>query len=247
MRFFRLSVLANLLVGFLLLSSTAGCMPVPYVFPHVTYVPPLDLGRDKDQVCVFRVDTHRSQLFDGSPGCSEDRYTVDFLPKNQAGGTDTQFVCHWDSGCCLGLLGTQAYWEWSSVRLYRPGYQTIEISGVNLSTDVTWLKAMDLAAQETAVDKVWSCPEMPWQGELQWLNSFPTQKFLISPTARGFLASEYERLAQEQERLLTSATPNDKEGRERLLRLRQKAAGLRNQVAERNTEEQNSTMNRDSW
>jgi hypothetical protein len=107
-------------------------------------------------------------------------------------------------GCDYGWYANfvaLSYWKHTHqtmlVRLYRPGFQTIEVHSWDLGAEPTWTEAPDLADQEKAVDQLVSCGT-PRRRPLFNSRNIPAPGS-ASPVHREallFAAGEYERLAK---------------------------------------------------
>src|SRR5689334_5961094 len=80
-----------------------GCMPLGYVYPKVSYIPPASVGPVHDEVRAFRVDVTND---DNSIGITEkDRYVLSRLPLHRDGTYDPQTKVAVDYGWLLyGLV-----------------------------------------------------------------------------------------------------------------------------------------------
>lgn len=130
-----------------------GCMPIGYVYPTVSYIAPVPLGAGSDEVRAVRVDVaddDNSQEF-----AEHDKYILQTLPLDQNGSFDPQVKVAADYGWLWNMV-TLFYSEHTHhtllVRLYRPGYQTIEIESWQQTGQVKWEAAPTLDDRETAID-----------------------------------------------------------------------------------------------
>jgi hypothetical protein len=187
----------------------AGCfVPVGYGYPTLSVTPPVDVGKQADEVHVFRID-----IADVS-GCLEfgsgpDRYVFHPVHLTDSGRGLPQVGVALDYGWvwnCIALIFDKHTSHTVRVRAYRPGYQTVEIRSWQTTGKVSWEEAPDLAARERAVDALlstWetdSCAFRPHRGKNDFLcqDSF----FSLAPGSAApghrrallFAAAEYERL-----------------------------------------------------
>jgi hypothetical protein len=109
----------------------------------------------------------------------------------------------------LHVWGTQSdSSEGMAIRLYRPGWKTVELRSWDLSSTVCWVKAETLREQETAVDELLSIENVPVMKNVSWFCDSdveslfrwgkvpPGSTSLAHRQALLFAASEYERLAE---------------------------------------------------
>jgi hypothetical protein len=132
-----------------LLPLLAGC--IPYGYPAVAVTPAVRVGEQPDGIYPFRVDITTEHVDIGESAA----YTLSHLPLTPAGRVPSQTECSLDHGMLvLGIaLNYQVHYSHKMlVRLYRPGYQLVEIKPGMRPVKVVWKEASDLAAQEQAVD-----------------------------------------------------------------------------------------------
>jgi hypothetical protein len=140
-------------MGGLLGLFAAGCMPLGYVYPKVSYIPPGTVGPVRDEVHAFRVDITND---DNSIGMTEkDRYVLSPLPLHEDGSFEPQTKVSVDYGWLL--YGFMDFFDASThhtllVRLYRPGYHTLEIESWQTKGRMHWVEARTLEEQEQAID-----------------------------------------------------------------------------------------------
>lgn len=194
-----------------------GCLGVGWAYPRAEFVPPVELVTPSDEIHVFRVDhdrTNRLGFWDGAGAYSE--CTLRRL------GTAERVLPQ----CRVGI-GRGYFWGFIpffqgenftnpvTVRLYRPGYRTVEVAAWEFSTGVVWVPATTPDEQREAVNN------------LVFMNSS-----CIKPSSAGsrhreaikFALSEYERLSQ--------ACPDTEEGRSQREWLAADAESLRRHAAE---------------
>jgi hypothetical protein len=108
-----------------------------------------------------------------------------------------------------------------AMRLYRPGYDLVEIDSWQLPEKVAWKKAPDLAAQEKELDRLMLTTDEASRPAI-WLGRTlrPGSASAAHRQALLFGASEYERLAASAQ----SSHPNPNESSRRLV---EKAGTLR--------------------
>ncbi|HTU92704.1 MAG TPA: hypothetical protein VMF69_21670 [Gemmataceae bacterium] len=189
-----------------------GCMPLGYVFPTVSYVRPATVGPARDQVHAFRVDvTDESNCFEIP---EKDSYVLTPLPLNGDGSFEPQVKVATAYGWFLD--GVTVIWgscrhHTVHVRLYRPGYQTIDLVSWRNNEPLRWTPAATPQEQEQAVDDLVSTW---WTSPMRVQTQYAAQGFepprepivfrYLAPgstsdehrEALGFAAREYERLAR---------------------------------------------------
>jgi hypothetical protein len=143
-----LSTLLALAVFFL-----SGCL-LPYcVCPSMSFVSASRLGLPNDSVRAFRVDTRESTPY--FPGPLQQTNKLTEIPIDASG----EFPAQWRISCSRGFLAffvALNYCTWHqdtiSVRLYRPGYDTVEIKSWTLFNDIQWKPAETIETQCRAID-----------------------------------------------------------------------------------------------
>lgn len=200
------------------LFSLAGCF-LPYAYPNLSYVPGCEISTQMQDCHVFRVDVTAYQADAGE----YDEYSVVEIPRRPDGSYPPQFGVSVDRGVYV-LGGVLNYnigrFHSTMVRLYRPGYNLIELEPWDSSEKVQWHPAANFAEQEKAIDALLLRPLVvtspnpasnsashrnPWDGG--YTSWKATDVFVIG---------EYERIAA------VAPTPED------AARLRDKAEKLRN-------------------
>lgn len=183
------------------LASAAGCIPLFYAYPSVSYVPGLSLGRAHDKVHVFRVDiTDDSSDGDaGKPG----QYALRELPLPNSGFIAPQGKLAIDSGFYWNLIAisyTSHTEHTMRLRLYREGYDLIEIHPWQ-GASMLWHETADLAAQEKAVDQLLAPTEhsvWPHRDDENGLGQLePGSYSQAHHNALVFAIHEYQRIAEE--------------------------------------------------
>jgi hypothetical protein len=201
------------------LSCLSGCLP--YVYPKVSWTPSVSVGTNPEEVHAFRVDVTGDVVDIGE----SDRYTLARLtPTGNHEPAQTRVSLEYG----LYVVGIALNYpihhgHTTLLRLYRPGYQLVEIKSWELPGKITWTPAPDLAAQEKAVDDLLNVPTIGPRLGLSgnWLDKDLQGNIALQPgwvsakhrEALLFAASEYDRLA-----LLTpNASEQDRQIRARLL------------------------------
>jgi hypothetical protein len=185
----------------------AGCIPfVPcyYGYPSVSYVPGIDLGPEKGNARAIRVDV------------TENKNSIEFaqnsvfefmeVPISEKGSIGRQAQWEFDKGWIWNCV-TQTYKGRTShtlvMRLYRPGYQLIEVDSWKSLDHPVWKEAKTLEDQEKALDDLVSTtgprpnpfvPAIPGRINLDNLAGGTTSEG--HKNVLLYAATEYDRLAQ---------------------------------------------------
>jgi hypothetical protein len=187
-----------------------GCfVPLGYAYPSLAHVSAIDLGPSAQEIHAFRVTVVDQQVCIDFP--EKDSYELSRIPLSPAGNMPSQTKLAVDYGWvwnCVALVYGGRTHHTLLVRLYRPGWQTIEINSWESTRQVVWKPAIDLASQEKAVDDVVST----WETDREAIfgrdaGNDPKSNLACRSLAPGsssaehrealrFLAAEYERLAK---------------------------------------------------
>lgn len=213
---------------FLIMLLMSGCLP--YVTPSLEMTPPVNVGKDAEDVHVFRVDVNTKwslPIF-----YDEEQYSLRRIPLI-AGAAPPQVQAGLDRGLFIpvALVYHIHYHDGCHVRLYRPGFELVEFKSWQFGKQLEWKTALSLVDQEMAIDNlITSCGTIrgqltpSWRGDDHgdtWKPSAGLSPGSFSEqhkTALLFAATEYERLA----------TMNGLSGSESdVRRLREKAEMLR--------------------
>ena len=153
------------------LTASAGCIPfVPcyYVCPSVSCVPGVEVDAPADEVHVFRVDVADDD------SCVEfmrpSRYRLTPMRVWPGGRTCPQVQAALDRGWvwnCLALSYGQRWDHTVRVRLYRRGYELLELCSWEWPRDIDWKRADYPASAELAIDSLLA----PSGQQLQPINS----------------------------------------------------------------------------
>jgi hypothetical protein len=203
----------------LLFISLAGCIPVFYAYPTVSYVPGLSFGRDHDNVFAFRVD-----VTDDTPGPG--RYEMRNLPISRSGYVGGQGKTSVDGGFDWDLIAGAFTHQTSHtlrVRLYRPGFELIEIRSWQGTQGIQWKDAKGVVAWEKTLDRLLAPSEaapLTQAAENQFAHLEPGSASSQHQETLRFVAAEYERLA-------TKLDLDDAEAEQACERCRAKAKCLR--------------------
>lgn len=194
---------ASLILLPLLVSGVAGCVPLFYAYPSISYVPTLNIGPSHDNIYVFRIDV------------ADDASCVDFADPSHyrlrqvhvtpAGKVLGQSKVAIDSGFYwngIVLTYTGHTSHTLRLRLYRAGYDAIDIRSWQGEMSLAWKDAADLESQEKAVDALLAPTQSNFTGTLKHKEQGWSFEHLdpgsVSREHRHALlfgAGEYERLA----------------------------------------------------
>lgn len=165
----------------------SGCGNLPkFVYPTLDYTPSVALSVPVDEVRAFRVDVEHCM--------TERKYfgtnTFTEIQPTKAGTVPGQLTSGWtsQSGFFGALKNIDSTSHTVAVRLYRPGYELVEIPSWQIGRDVVWKPAKTLQQQEAALEAL-----MPMQ-QLHRVN-----KSLAHQNALLFGATEWDRLAAKAE------------------------------------------------
>jgi hypothetical protein len=199
--------------GALLALFAAGCMPIGYAFPTVSYVRPATVGPVRDEVRAFRVDVVDED------SCLEitekDRYVLTPLPLHRDGSFDPQMKVAVDYGWlwnCVAVIYDNSTHHTMLVRLYRPGYHTLELESWRKSGPLHWTPAPTPEEREEAIDMLvstWRTSPARLQNKYAFEGFVPPREPIVfhylapGSTANAhraalrFAAGEYEQLLSE--------------------------------------------------
>lgn len=205
----------------------AGCMPIGYAYPTIAYVRPASVGPVRDEVRAFRVDVVDDDNCVVLP--EKDHYRLTQLPLHRDGSFDPQVKVAVTYGWlwnCVAFIYDSSRHHTILVRLYRPGYQTLEMQSWRKEGALQWTPAPTVQDREQAIDDLVST----WKTSPERLqNEYAVQGFVpprdpvvfhyLAPgstsaehrSALRFAAGEYELLlsdsgdAKQRERLAEKA------------------------------------------
>jgi hypothetical protein len=168
-----------------LISTLSGCV-IPFGYPRLECTLPVKVESEGNDVHAFRVDFTRSQIDIGAwtaPGGE----TLAEVPVTASDRIPAQIKSSLTYGVFVIGIAVNYFVEtdhWVALRLYRPGFELVEIRSCELANRVLWKLAPGLEAQEKALDALFAYPE--------YYGSSPPP---AHKAALLFGASEYERLA----------------------------------------------------
>jgi hypothetical protein len=201
-------------LAILFTACAAGCLG-GYAYPQLSYVPPLQLQEPCGGIHAFRVEV--VQVMDDIYH-AEDKCVLRPIPLSStgeiAGQANVSLEAAWGVLMLIPTEWTHHCWHTMRVRLYRPGFQTVEIEPWQAVDRICWKAAADWQAQEKAVDElIASCHFDCCMVPVLVVPASPPERLLGSPPtlwlshlARGsssegqrqslrFAAEEYERIA----------------------------------------------------
>jgi hypothetical protein len=204
--------------------GSGGCVAIPYAYPKLDYVPGYDPGPKGPECEAFCVDVTAKQRDLGETG----EYTIAEITPRADGSFPAQARLTVERGHYFATLVVNynvGRLHTTRVRLYRPGYQLIELEPWESADKAAWQPAADWAAQEKAVDDLLRRPAMTEfaaaQQKKRELLLSPGKELRELPTVAGPETTRIFLLAaMEYERIATLAPPAD------AARLRDKAARL---------------------
>jgi hypothetical protein len=180
---------------------TTGCM-LPYAYPQISTIDSLDLVRQSSDMHAFRVD---ADGWMADAGVDMKDYRLSSIKLDSEGRLPSQMDFNLEYG--LYIVGPLNYavgsTHWTQVRLYRRGYQLIEVMPDKRPARMEWKPAIGVAAQEKAVDNLlWPPANERFPHSLQrdkdntWPGSLVSPGSLASKHREAllFAAEEYERL-----------------------------------------------------
>lgn len=182
-----------LFVCLVCLPSLSGCI-IPYAYPKLDFTRALQLDAPPGDVRVFRVDV--AQAKSGPPATFElEQLTEISVPSS--GKVTPQIQASLPTGVYF-FMGALNYDFGSrrtlALRVYRPGFELVEVKSMERTNQLAWAPAPDLAVQERALDTLFPLK----RGDEFQAGERVTNRGSISPEHRAALlygAAEYERLA----------------------------------------------------
>ncbi len=134
----------------------AGCIPIFWAYPTVSYVPGLELRDAAPEVFTVRVDIEDYRPNTIMLGGPSDRYVlrpVTIAPSGRVGSQAKLSLDHFNGKLVYGILPLVRHKSHTvCVRLYRPGYDLVEVRSLEWVGPICWRAASDLASRERAVD-----------------------------------------------------------------------------------------------
>jgi hypothetical protein len=214
-----------------LLPHCTGCLY--YAYPTLSHTPELAVDNKDGSVQAFRVDIDRTER---KPLAPITQYTLTSIPLDSRGLIPSQLELAPATGV-LNPLGVVEGGQHErslytmAVRLYKPGFRTMEVKAWEKSRELQWFPAPDLLSQEKAIDDLLAVPPTPdqpstrtwWELKDEKLPGLGLQPGSVSSSQRKaleFAATEYQRLACTP----IASSPSMQIARERL---QQKANWLR--------------------
>lgn len=183
------------------LAFLGGC--IPYAVPSIDYTPRVTLEAPREEVRAFRVDIAYDKydfLFSGTLAKTHSERLRE-VPISSRDVVPGQLKTSITTGLVvIGVAVNFRIQEGGAValRLYRPGYELVEVKSRQLTYQVEWKPATDLPAWERVLDQLFGGKRAGDERE--------AGRFLRGPVAGSasaahreallFGASEYERLAR---------------------------------------------------
>lgn len=213
--------------------GSTGCLQVPFYLPEYGKVSATRPGCEPREVHAFRVDvTQKIELKDGPPpefkttGTNVENLQLTRIPLADDGTTPSQVAFNCASGWTY-----VGFWNFVNtctshavaVRLYRPGFETIELKAGHDPREMQWHEALHLAAQERAIDNLLGANPLETSkslsNELQ-RRLEPGSKSTAHRDALLFASREYERIAR-------AVSPDELDGSAFRARLMEKSRRLK--------------------
>lgn len=165
-----------------------GCI-VPYAYPRLSYTPQFTVDVPRDELHAFRVDftNHGADLDsflpeDGLQQLSEISLdTTAKVPGQPKLSADHGFAV---IGVALNYIVHTNHTV--GLRIYRPGFELVEIHSWEDGDNIVWISAPDIAAQEQVLDRMFPINRLDHNCKAKQ-----------HTRAMLFGASEYDRLAGE--------------------------------------------------
>jgi hypothetical protein len=190
--------------GALLLSGCIPFVPCYYGYPSVSYVPGVELGQQKGNTRAIRVDVTENN--NSVEFAQNSHFEFTEVPISEKGAVSRQTQWAFDKGWIWNCM-TVAYKGHTGhtllLRLYRPGYELIEVDSWKSLDHPVWKEAKALEQQEKAVDDLLSTagphpnpfvPPLPGRINLDNLPGGSTSE--AHKNVLLYAASEYDRLVQ---------------------------------------------------
>jgi len=219
----RLLLCVSVLIASVVLAS--GCL-IPYSYPKLSYLPGVEQGPELADCHVFRVDclVHETDNR-GDNG----EYTLTEVPRALDGHIPSQALWSLENkSVVVGIISANyevGLVHRSQLRLYRPGYELVELESRDSAAKVQWRPVTNWADQERTIDRLLNGPPTDtslrakefWEERGTEFRQLPKVANYSSAETRPllFAATEYERVGK------SAATPADAD------RLKRKAAEIR--------------------
>ena len=191
-----------LLAWLMCLPFLGGCI-FPYVAPSIASTPRIELDAPREEVRAFRVDVTLSQ---DSPDLSgpflsqTNTERLSEVPISQRDEVPSQLkasIQH--GGVIIGVLSLRTRESESVVvRLYRSGFDLVEVGSWDGRKRVEWKPATSIAAQEKAVDHLFGGGQVGPRRPALRFGCWQAGGSVSAAHREALLfgASEYERLAK---------------------------------------------------
>lgn len=146
----------------------SGCFPLLYAYPSLSVVPPIEAGPVPDKIYAFRVDVTDEQ--NGAEFPDHDCYVFREIQLSGTSRIPSQVKIDLDRGWMFyGPVKYSAHTHNAvCVRLYRPGWQTVEVARPEAARHLSWVKAEGTRAREKAVDDLLSTWKTDSSGQAEY-------------------------------------------------------------------------------
>ncbi len=144
--------LRNIFIGLCLMPFTTGCLM--FVVPKYSVTPPVWLSDEEKNVFPFRVDITRN--CGHGFHCLANNETLEMTPISLSDiwGVPPQNRLALLSGVIYSV-GAYSFSDTLAVRLYRPGYELVNLNSWDLFAKVRWKPAPALADQARVLDELY--------------------------------------------------------------------------------------------
>jgi hypothetical protein len=133
--------------------------------PNISYVPGQQLTDSADQLHVFRIDVTEKSSYLGIPAGAEYRFGEVSLDENAYCGSqlkasiDYSWAYQSFANAWCGIPKGETVSHSLIVRIYRRGYDTVEIGSWKKDPPIEWVPVIDVREQEKAIDDLLSTIE----------------------------------------------------------------------------------------
>jgi hypothetical protein len=184
----------------LLLASTTGCIPLVYAYPSISFIPEINVGHDSKLIYAFRVDITEDSSEAG-------HYQFRRLPMTPNGYVSGQEKTALDDGYCWNCIGFKHERQIHHTlreRLYRRGYEVIDVHSWQGTQPVIWKEISGTSEEEKAIDALLAPIHAASSKEADGTQFLHLEPGSVSPQHQDslrFAAAEYEYLAKKLEAL----------------------------------------------
>jgi hypothetical protein len=200
----RIPVLKALLATVCLTIGSVGCIPIAYVYPKVDYQSVSGLPSheaDIDTQPEITAYLLRTTTHGGLIPLYRTEATISTIPLSNEGDAKHLRVTL-ESGAFLLMAALSHGWSTSHharLRLYRPGFKTIEIDKQEADEKLDWIPVNNAAEYEDAIDQVLSAGQRDIKEIVQLDRKNPfgmmfSVYYKGEPQTMSRIAAEYSRL-----------------------------------------------------